>query len=101
MVHSPPCRPILVQRRARANAMWARVAVVNVGGSGNDAIIAAAINRANVNDAAIGAVSSITPSLLSTMTSIAATNDHHCRCHTVNNNNRQKPAVLVCCRQWQ
>jgi hypothetical protein len=45
MARPPPCRPILVQWRARARAMRARIAVVVVGGGGKVAIIAAAINR--------------------------------------------------------
>jgi hypothetical protein len=37
------------------------------------------------------------------MTDIAAVNDCHCCCHTVDNDNCQKPAVVVChqWRQWQ
>ena len=31
----------------------------------------------------------------STTTAIAAINDHHCRCRTFNDNNRQKPAVVI------
>jgi hypothetical protein len=56
---------------------------------------------ATVEDAPIGAVSSIPPLLPSTMTAIVAINDYHCRCHAVNNDNHQKPAVIVCGRQWQ
>jgi hypothetical protein len=45
MACPPPSRPILVQGRARARAMRARMAVVVVGGGGKDAIIATTINR--------------------------------------------------------
>jgi hypothetical protein len=55
---------------------------------------------ATVDNAAIGAIGSIPPPPPSTTTAIAAINDCHCRCHTVDNDNRQKPAVIVC-RQWQ
>ena len=34
------------------------------------------------------------------MTTIAAVNDHHRCYHTVDDNNRQKPAVVIC-HQWQ
>jgi hypothetical protein len=50
---------------------------------------------ATINDTAIGAIGSIPPPPPLTMTAIAAINDHHCRCHTVDNNNWQKPAVIV------
>ncbi len=36
----------------------------------------------------------------STMTAIAAANDHHCRCHTVDDA-CQKPLVILCCWQQQ
>jgi hypothetical protein len=36
-----------------------------------------------------------------TMTAVAAINDHHRRCHTVDNNDRQKPAVVVHCWRQQ
>jgi hypothetical protein len=49
---------------------------------------------ASVYDAAIGAVGSIPPPLLLSTTTIAAVNNRHCRCHTVDNNNCQKPAVM-------
>jgi hypothetical protein len=56
-----------------------------------------------IEDAAIGTVGSIPPPLRLTITTIAAVNDRHRHCHTVNNNNCQKPAVVVCHsrRQWQ
>jgi hypothetical protein len=56
---------------------------------------------AKVDDTAIGPVSSIPPPPPSTMTTITALNDCHLRCHTVNNNNRQKPVVIGCCQRWQ
>jgi hypothetical protein len=58
---------------------------------------------AKVSDAAIGAVGSIPPLPPSTMTAIAAVNDRHRRCHTVDNDDRQKPAVVVRRqrRQWR
>jgi hypothetical protein len=55
---------------------------------------------ATVNDAAIGAISSIPRLLPSTTTPITTINDHHRGCHTVDNNNHQKPVVVVHCR-WQ
>jgi hypothetical protein len=55
---------------------------------------------ATAKDATIGAVGSIPPPLPSTTTAIAAINDSHCRCHTVNDNDRKKPAVIVSC-QWR
>ncbi len=48
-----------------------------------------------VKDAAIGAVGSIPPPPPSTTTAITAVNDRHRRFHTVDNNDRQKPAVVV------
>jgi hypothetical protein len=64
--------------------------VVIVVGGGKDAIVAAAINHA-----VIGAVDSIPlPPPLKTAP-ITTVNDHHCRCHTVNDDDRQKPAVIV------
>jgi hypothetical protein len=56
---------------------------------------------ATVNNAAIGAVGSIPLPPPSTTTTIAAINDHHRRCHTVDDNDRQKPAAIVRCQQWQ
>jgi hypothetical protein len=44
---------------------------------------------ATVDDAAICAVGSTLPLPPSTTNAIAAVNDRHCRCHTVNNNDRQ------------
>jgi hypothetical protein len=55
---------------------------------------------ATVNNAAIGAVGSIHPLPPSTMTAVVAINDRHCCYHTVNNDDGQKPAVIVC-RQWR
>jgi hypothetical protein len=49
---------------------------------------------ATVDNAAIGAVGSIPPPLLLTMTDIATVDDCHCRCHTVNDDDHQKPAVM-------
>jgi hypothetical protein len=51
---------------------------------------------ATVDNTTIGTVSSIPPPPPSTTTTIAAVNNRHCRCHTVNVDNRQKPAVVVC-----
>jgi hypothetical protein len=51
---------------------------------------------ATVNNATIGAISSIPPPPPSTMTAIAAVDNRHCRCHTVNDDNCQKPVVDVC-----
>jgi hypothetical protein len=56
---------------------------------------------ATVDNAAIGAVSSIPLSPPSTTTAIIAVNDHHCRCYTVNDNDRQKPMVVVSCQRQQ
>jgi hypothetical protein len=53
-----------------------------------------------VDDAAIGAVGSITPPPPLATTAIATIEDCHRRCHTVNNDDRQKPAVVVH-RQWR
>jgi hypothetical protein len=55
---------------------------------------------ATIDSAAISAVGSIPPSLLLTTTAIAAVEDRHCCCHTVNDKDRQKPAV-VGCHRWQ
>jgi hypothetical protein len=54
-----------------------------------------------IDDAAIGAVGSIPLLPLSTTTAIAAIEDCHHRCHTVSNDDRQKPApaVVVCCQR--
>jgi hypothetical protein len=76
------------------------VVVVIMGGGGKNAIVVAS-TTATVNDAAICTVSSIPPPLPSTMTAIAAINDRHCHYHTVNVNNRQKPAVVVCRQRQQ
>ncbi len=51
---------------------------------------------AKVDNAAIGAADSIPPLPLSTTTAIAAINNCHHHCHTVNKDNHQKPAVVVC-----
>ncbi len=56
---------------------------------------------ATINDATIGAVSSIPPPLPLMTTAIATIDGCHCRCHTVISNDRQKPAVVVCCQRWQ
>jgi hypothetical protein len=53
-----------------------------------------------IDGAAISAVGSIPPVLPSTTTAIAVVKDRHRRCHTVKDNNCQKPVVVVCC-QWQ
>jgi hypothetical protein len=50
---------------------------------------------ATVNDAAISAVGSILPLPLLTTTTIATVDNHRCRWHTVDDNDRQKPAVVV------
>ncbi len=55
------------------------------------------LTAATVEDVAIGAVGSIPPPPLSTMITIAAVDDRHCRFHTVDNNDHQKPAVVFCC----
>ncbi len=52
---------------------------------------------ATIDNAIIGAVGSIPLPLLSTTTAIPAINTRHCRCHTVNDDDHQKPAVVVCC----
>jgi hypothetical protein len=52
------------------------------------------------NDTTTGAVKSIPWALPLTTTPIAAVNDHPHHCHTVDDDDRQKPAVFVCC-QWQ
>jgi hypothetical protein len=56
---------------------------------------------ATVIDATIGAVGSIPPLLPLTTTAINAIDDHHCRCHTVEDNDCQKPVVVVPPQQWQ
>jgi hypothetical protein len=53
-----------------------------------------------VNDATIGTVGSILPPPPSTTTAIAAIDDPHRHCHTVDNDNRQKPEV-VDRHQWR
>jgi hypothetical protein len=50
---------------------------------------------ATVDAAAIGAVGSIPPLPLLTMTAIVAVNDCHRHCYTVHDDNRQKPVVVV------
>jgi hypothetical protein len=54
-----------------------------------------------VNNAAIGTFSLIPPPPPLTMTAIAIVDDRHCLCHTVNDSNHQKPAVVVCHWRWQ
>jgi hypothetical protein len=49
-----------------------------------------------VDDTPIGAVGSIPPLPPSTTNAIAAIDNRHRRFHTVNNNDCQKPAVIVC-----
>jgi hypothetical protein len=58
---------------------------------------------ATVNDATINALGSIPLPLPSMMTTIAAVNDHHHRCHTVNDDDCQKSAVIFCHQgqQWR
>jgi hypothetical protein len=56
---------------------------------------------ATVDDAVIGAVSSIPLPPPSTMTPIAAVDVHHCCCHTVDGDNCQKPVGIVCCQRQQ
>jgi hypothetical protein len=56
---------------------------------------------ASVDNTAIGAIGSIPLPLPSTTTAIAAVNDRHCCCHTVNNDNPQKPVVVVCHQRRQ
>jgi hypothetical protein len=59
-------------------------------------------STATINYTAIGAVSSILPPLLpTTTTAIAAIGNHHCRCYTVDDNDCQKPVVIVHHQQWQ
>ncbi len=57
--------------------------------------------NATVNNATIGAVSSIPLPPPSTMTAIAAIDDCHCCCYTVNNDNPQKPTVIDCRQRQQ
>ncbi len=58
---------------------------------------------ATVDDAAINATGSIPSPPSSPTTAIASINNCHCCCHTVNNANRLKPAVVVHHqrRQWR
>jgi hypothetical protein len=78
--------------------MRARMAVIVVIAGGKDVIVANAINRCHSQQvAAIRAVSSIPFLPPSTTTTIAAVDNHHCHCHTVDNNNCQKPVVVFCC----
>jgi hypothetical protein len=58
---------------------------------------------ATIYNAAINAVGSIPLPPPLTTTAITAVDNPHCRCHTVNNNDRQKPADVVCHQrqQWQ
>ncbi len=51
---------------------------------------------ATVNNTTISTIGSIPPLLPSMMTAIAAVDYRHRRCHTVvDNNDRQKPAVII------
>jgi hypothetical protein len=63
------------------------------------------LTTTTINNAAIGAVSSIPPLPPPplTTTAIAAVDNRHCRCRKVDNADRQKPVVIVCCQlqQWQ
>jgi hypothetical protein len=58
---------------------------------------------ATIDNAAISAIGSIPSPLPSTTTAIATINDRHCRCHTVNDDNCQKPENIVCHQRqlWQ
>jgi hypothetical protein len=79
------------------------MAVIVLAGVGMMPSLLPPSNAATINNAAIDAIGSIPlPPPLST-TAIATINNCHCCCHTVNNDNRQKPAVVVChqCWQWQ
>jgi hypothetical protein len=66
------------------------VVVIVVGGGGKDAIIVATINHHHQRHW-------LNP------TNTTANNDCYCRCHTVNNNDRQKPVAIGCRQrqQWQ
>jgi hypothetical protein len=55
----------------------------------------------SVDNATIGAINSIPLLPPSTTTAIAAIDNHHCHCHTVDNDNHQKPAVVVCHQRRQ
>jgi hypothetical protein len=49
-----------------------------------------------IDNATIGAVGSIPLLLLLTITAIATVDDCHRCCHTVNYDDHQKPAVVIC-----
>jgi hypothetical protein len=80
------------------------MAVVIMGGGGKDAIVASTINcrhhRHNTTIDSIGSIP-LPPPLM--MTAITAIEDRHCRCYTVDNDDCQKPAVVVRhqWRQWR
>jgi hypothetical protein len=56
---------------------------------------------ATADDAGIGAVCLIPLLPPLTTTAITAIDNRHHYCHTVNNDNHQKPAVIVCHQQQQ
>ncbi len=56
---------------------------------------------ATIDNATISAVGSIPPLPPSTKTTIPTINDRHHRCHTVDNDARQKPVVVVHCQRRQ
>jgi hypothetical protein len=49
------------------------------------------------DSAAISTIGSVPVSPLPTIIAITTVNDCHWRCYTVNNNDPQKPVVIVCC----
>jgi hypothetical protein len=81
--------------------MRARVAVVVVGGSGKDAIIATAINRCHHQQCCHWRCWLNPTALPPLMTTIATVDNRHCCFHAVNEVDRQKPAVVVCRQQQQ
>jgi hypothetical protein len=56
---------------------------------------------ATIDNTAIGTISSIPLPPLSMTTAIVAVNNGHPHCYTVNDNNCQKPVVVVCHQPWQ
>jgi hypothetical protein len=77
------------------------MAVIVVGGVGKDAIVATAINFCH-SQRRRHWCRWLNP------TAAAVNNNRYCRrqrlpspLHTVNNDNHQKPAVVVCCQRWQ
>jgi hypothetical protein len=100
-VRPPPRCQTLVGERVRARVMRARMAVIVVIAGGKDAIIAAAINHHHSRqrrhrscwlNPIVAAIDN---------DAIAAVDDHHHCCHTVDDNNCQKPVVIVRCQRWQ